>query len=401
MSTSIRLYDTAAHQVVDWQPPREVRIYVCGITPYDAAHMGHIFTFMTYDLLQRYLEDQGHTVTMVRNVTDVDEPIFRKAAECGIPYRQLATQETTSFQAVLRQLNFRPASHEPLASDYIEHMAASVAQLVAHGVAYALDGDIYFDTAQDHQFDTFSGFSERLQLGLLTMRGGDPDRIGKRGPLDFMLWHAITDPADTAAWTTAAAPVVPRGRPGWHIECSVMSAELLGLPFDLHGGGSDLIFPHHAAEIAQNKALGSGDTAQHWLHVAPLDYCGEKMSKSLGNLVFARDLLANHEPSAIRLALMNYHYRIGGEWLPCLLQEAAELLIQLRVVITGGHVSRQVAIDFAAGVRAALANDLDTHAIMHALQDLATSSAVAKHVDTTARNLLENSFQLLGLSLHP
>jgi L-cysteine:1D-myo-inositol 2-amino-2-deoxy-alpha-D-glucopyranoside ligase len=411
--TTLKFYDTAAHRIVSWQPPQHVRMYVCGITPYDSAHLGHILTFMTYDLLQRYLEDLGHGVTMVRNITDVDEPIFAKAQELSVPYMELAARETKSFHEVLHRLHFRPLEHEPRASDYIEEMAASVSKLLAKGVGYYVDKDIYFDTAQDPEFGTFSGFSERLQLGLMAGRGGDPERPGKRNPLDFLLWRAIDDPADPAAWKTAAAPALPYGRPGWHIECTVMSSQLLGTPFDLHGGGNDLIFPHHECEIAQTRFLSAERTDQdssklatHWLHTAPLHYCGEKMSKSLGNLVFAKDLLKTHEPSAIRLALMNYHYRIGGEWVPCLVREAEELLARVRAAVSGGFVDDTAAEVFGRNVRAALADDLDTHSIMHLLTDLADSmptvsrpSAVSTTATASASNRVEQTFRLLGLNL--
>lgn len=414
--TELRLYDTAQRQLCTWQPPhhRDIRIYVCGITPYDSAHLGHILTFMTYDLLQRFLEDRGRTVTMVRNVTDVDEPIYAKARQLNINYLELARQETVSFHKVLAKLNFRPLSHEPLASQYIEPMAAAVAKLLASGMAYYVDNDIYFDTAQDRLYGAFCGFSKRLQGNLLKLRGGDPDRPGKRHPLDFLLWRSIADEADPAAWTTILAPVVPRGRPGWHIECSVMSSALLSTPFDLHGGGTDLIFPHHESEIAQTRALVRGarpavktthaadevSLAQRWLHVAPLYYCGEKMSKSLGNLVFAKDLLQDYEPSVIRLALMNYHYRVGGEWMPGYLQEAVDLLSALRAAMSAGYISEAAAATFGLAIRTALADDLDTPAIVHALRNLAAApakppGAASPHI----RALLEPTLAMLGLRL--
>lgn len=380
-------------------------MYVCGITPYDSAHLGHILTFMTYDLLQRYHEDQEHEVTMARNITDVDEPIFQKAAELGMPYTELAARETASFQNVLRRLHFRPATHEPLASSYIEQMAAAVRQLLVCDRAYYVAGDIYFDTAADDQFGQFSDFSEMLQLGLMKKRGGDPSRPGKRRPLDFLLWKGVSDSEELVAWLTASAPDVPRGRPGWHIECSVMSAELLGLSFELHGGGNDLIFPHHECEIAQSRAIKRPMPARHWLHVAPLHYQGEKMSKSLGNLVFVRDLLEEHEPSVIRLALMHYHYQIGGEWNPCLLKEAAKLLDRVRRAVDADYIDSAAATKFAIQVRAALADNLDTHAVVHALKNLAGISSTKKNSETTsnasARASIMMTLELLGLQLIP
>lgn len=423
----MRFYDTAQHDYVTWGPPQEVRIYVCGITPYDSAHLGHIFTFMQYDLLQRRLQDSGHTVTMVRNVTDVDEPIYRKAAELGVPYTELAARETASFQQTLERLNFLTPAHQPLASQYIEQMAAAVQSLVDNGTGYRLGDDVYFDTTKDPSFGSFCEFSEKLRLGLLADRGGDPERPGKRSPMDFLLWKGITDPSDPAAWDTSLG----HGRPGWHIECSVMSSELLGTPFDLHGGGSDLIFPHHECEIAQTRALNKTTDAddqesleskaktgaplsRHWLHVAPMLYGGEKMSKSLGNLVFAKDLLETTEASVIRLALMDYHYRTGGEWTPHLLEHAAELLSAVREV--ADTISPEVADGFLAEIRAALDDDLDTHRIIHAMKELAyprtadvdcsseespQSEQATDTAGSSAKETLATAMNLIGLELTP
>lgn len=366
-------------------------MYTCGITPYDSAHLGHIFTFMTYDLLQRRLEDAGHTVKLVRNITDVDEPIFKKAAEVGLPYTELAARETESFQAILRELNFRPAYAEPRASEYIAQMAAAVAELVRGGYAYSLEDDIYFDTARLNSFGSFSGFNHRLKVAFMRARGGDPERPGKRQPLDFLLWRHITSADDPAAWQSP----VGRGRPGWHIECSVMAAELLGTPFDLHGGGNDLIFPHHECEIAQTAALGHGRLARHWMHVAPLIFAGEKMSKSLGNLVFVKDLLGSYEPAVIRLALMHYHYRVGGEWQPELLLRSATLLQHARAC--QDHVSRSESERLLERIRAALDNDLDTHQIIHALKDC-THQSREKRAGPDGRAVFSQSLQLLGLA---
>lgn len=386
----MKLFDTPTQQYVDFKPEPITGIYTCGITPYDSAHLGHIFTFQNYDLLQRRLEDQGHEVRLVRNITDVDEPIYKKAASLGITYTELAETETALFQAVLCQMHFRVPFAEPRASQYIDQMAEAVGQLLNQGTAYRLADDIYFDTTQDPAFGSFSGFSDRLQHAFMHKRGGDPERVGKRHPLDFLLWRGVPDPSDLAAWNTDLG----RGRPGWHIECSVMASELLGTPFAIHGGGDDLVFPHHECEIAQSKALGQRQLARLWLHVAPILYAGEKMSKSLGNLVFAKDLLKTHSAATIRLSLMKYHYRTGGEWQPEFLDEAAELLEQFAAAET---VCSAVSADvLLAEVRAALDDDLDNHRIMHALQDFAAAPAGASR-DDAAVATVGRVRDLLGL----
>lgn len=357
-------------------------MYVCGITPYDSAHLGHIFTFLIYDLMQRRLEDQGYKVTLVRNVTDVDDPIFKRAVENGEDYRELAAREIASFQEVMRALNFREPEAEPLASEYIAEMAEAVQKLLEAGHAYRLEDDIYFDVSTYKKFGSFSSFSEQLQLAFMGDRGGDPERPGKRQPLDFLLWRGITDPNDPAAWESP----VGRGRPGWHIECSIMSSKLLGTPIDIHGGGADLIFPHHECEIAQSESLGYAPFARNWLHVAPLLEHGEKMSKSLGNLVFARDLLDDGTPAAVRLALLHYHYRVGGQWRAIWWREAKLLDAKIHQLLDTGS-DQQTGLP--QKIRDALDNNLDTPAIY---------AAIEEHVDQQGSSTeLQEVLDLLGI----
>jgi L-cysteine:1D-myo-inositol 2-amino-2-deoxy-alpha-D-glucopyranoside ligase len=384
----MKLFDTLTKDYQEFQPGKMVSIYTCGITPYDSAHLGHILTFMTYDLLQRRLEDLGHEVRLVRNITDVDEPIFQRAHQLGIPYTELAENEITDFQSVMHKLNFRPAYEEPRASEYIQSMADAVEKLLNSGHSYRLEKDVYFDTKKLPSFGSFSGFSKDLQLKFMKRRGGDPDRPGKHQPLDFLLWRGISDPKDKAAWESPLG----RGRPGWHIECSVMADSLLGTPFDLHGGGTDLIFPHHECEIAQSTALGQSVLAHHWAHVAPLSYLGEKMSKSLGNLVFAADILKDYEPAALRLSLLHYHYRTGGEWQPELLITATDMLQRLRTT----DIGLVRATKMLEQVRAALDDDIDTHQIVHSLSDCLITPPATETGD--GRATVNKVLELLGLS---
>ncbi len=391
----MRLFDTPTQCQAQLELGHDITLYVCGITPYDAAHIGHIFTFMVYDLLVRRLEDAGHSVKLVRNITDVDEPIFRKAVETGEDYRQLAARETKHFQAIMTAMNFRPAYAEPLASQYIDQMAVAVQELLDKGFAYRLETDIYFDTAKQPDFGSFSGFTERLMLAFMRDRGGDPERPGKHQPLDFLLWRGIADPTETAAWETSLG----RGRPGWHIECSVMSAETLGTPIDIHGGGMDLIFPHHECEIAQSTALGHKPFANHWMHVAPILYQGEKMSKSLGNLVFVNDTLKYHHPDVVRLALMQLHYRTGGEWRHDALVCAEELYGLLTVALA--HPHQLAGEHYLTTIRAALDDDLDTHRVLHELRD-ACQATLHNNTSTVMAGdpgQLQVISKLLGLSL--
>jgi L-cysteine:1D-myo-inositol 2-amino-2-deoxy-alpha-D-glucopyranoside ligase len=386
----MKLYDTAAKAYVVFKPSKTVGIYTCGITPYDSAHLGHIFTFMTYDLLQRRLEDLGHEVRMVRNITDVDEPIYKRAKQIGIPYTDLAKKEIKSFQETMKLMNFRPTYAEPLASEYIDEMASAVKELIDNGFTYRVDEDIYFDTSKFRDFSKFSGFNNKLLLGLFKLRGGDPKRPGKREPLDFLLWKSISDANDPAQWDS----VVGIGRPGWHIECSVMASKLLETPFDIHGGGADLIFPHHSCEIAQSYGLGVPLLARHWTHVSPLISDGEKMSKSLGNLVFARDLLKDHSSSVIRLALMHYHYRIGGEWQPELLNEAKNLLES--VLYTAKLTDKTAAEQFLTNIRCALDDDINTLELIDAFHTFIDCKKSDKS-SSDSRMLMKKAFDLAGI----
>ncbi len=390
----MQLYNTASRSFIPFEPVigEAINIYVCGITPYDSAHLGHVFTFMTYDLLERLLLLKGHTVRMVRNVTDVDEPIYKKAAELGIPYTELAQQETEQFQSVMNRLNMLEPFAEPQASQYIPQMITAVEKLLKTNHAYELDGDIYFDTAKTADFGNLAEADSALLLKLFKRRGGDPARLGKRQPLDFLLWKSVTDPSDPAAWESPMG----RGRPGWHIECSVMSAELLGLPLHIHGGGTDLIFPHHASEIAQAQGLGQPNVATAWVHTAPILLASEKMSKSLGNLVFAANLLEEYQPAVIRLSLMRHHYRTGGEWRHDLLDSSKALLAKITQA-ANLHKTGVGQTEYGA-IIAALENDLDAPTAIVHLEALA-NTLLHRSASSNGPNYLGLALDLLGLQL--
>jgi L-cysteine:1D-myo-inositol 2-amino-2-deoxy-alpha-D-glucopyranoside ligase len=388
----IKLYNTASEELEELKLGRTVSLYTCGITPYDSAHMGHIFTFVTYDILQRYLEYLGHTVKLVRNITDVDEPIYERAAKLGIPYMQLADQETKEFQEVLTMLNFRPASAEPRASDYIPQMADAVKRLLDSGHAYSLEEDIYFDVSTFADFGTVSNFSNRLQLAFMRDRGGDPGRKAKRNKLDFLLWKHVTDKNDPAAWNSP----VGHGRPGWHIECSVMAGELLDTPLDIHGGGMDLIFPHHECENAQSAALGHQPFARHWMHVAPLGYHGEKMSKSLGNLVFAKDLLKTYSPCILRLGILQYHYRAGGEWHNDALKTADAVMKTVRKALAASTGPNPA--PFWHRFECAISHDLDMPELFHVIEDF-SEEILAGSDSSESAEVLQRMLDICGIPI--
>jgi L-cysteine:1D-myo-inositol 2-amino-2-deoxy-alpha-D-glucopyranoside ligase len=387
---ALRLYDTAQRAVVPFEPGPVVRMYVCGITPYDATHLGHAATYLTYDLLIRRLEELGHEVRMVRNVTDVDDSILPKARELGVPYLELAEQELTRFRADMEALEMRPAIAEPRATETIPEIISLVDRLLQSGHAYLSGGTVYFDISTATDFGKLSHYSTEQMVRLARARGGNPDDPHRRDPLDFVLWQ--TSGEDEPAWHAPFGV----GRPGWHIECSAMAMQELGPTLDLHGGGTDLIFPHHECEIAQSEAVTGQPFAKHWLHSAMVAYEGEKMSKSLGNLVFISDLRAAHDPRAIRLALMHHHYRSGFEWHDTDIQDGTALLH--RLVNAAACADGPDPAPFAARVRAAIDDDLDAPRAIDALGELA-DAVLSGGDDPAAPGTLTELCALIGVDV--
>ncbi len=387
---TIELYDTARRKVVPFEPDHLVRMYVCGITSYDSTHLGHAATYLTYDLLIRRLEDLGHEVRMVRNVTDVDDSILPKARELGIPYLELAEQEMARFHSDMEALDMRPPFEEPRATEAIPQIIELVSVLLERGHAYLTAGTVYFDISTFPNFGELSHYPRDRMLRLAEARGGRPEDPHRRDPLDFVLWQPSL--ADEPAWRAPFGV----GRPGWHVECSAMSMHELGPTLDLHGGGTDLIFPHHECEIAQSESATGKPFVRHWLHSATVNYEGEKMSKSLGNLVFVSDLLKTADARAIRLALMRHHYRAGFEWYGSDIEEGTAMLH--RLLAANDCTSGPDPAPYATRVRAALDADLDAPRATDALDDLA-SAILSGGDDPGAPGALRELAQLLGLDL--
>jgi L-cysteine:1D-myo-inositol 2-amino-2-deoxy-alpha-D-glucopyranoside ligase len=349
----VRLYDTARRAVVPFVVGDVVKMYTCGITPYDAAHMGHAATYLAYDVLQRRLRDQGHDTLCVRNVTDVDDDILRKARELGVHYLDLAAEEVGRFDSDMAALGLLPAYSEPRATSAIPDILGFIGMVLESGHAYQSDGGVYFDVSSFDRFGQVSGLDRDTMLELAAERGGNPQDPAKRDPLDFILWQPSAP--DEPAWDSLWGP----GRPGWHIECSALSMRELGETIDLHGGGSDLIFPHHECEAAQSEAATGQVFVKHWMHAGMVRLEGTKMSKSLGNLVFVHDLLKDWEPASIRLAVLTNHYRSDWDWHGALLPEASQMLRRWRDSGPGDG-----ALDT---VRAHLDDDLDTPSAVTAI----------------------------------
>jgi L-cysteine:1D-myo-inositol 2-amino-2-deoxy-alpha-D-glucopyranoside ligase len=348
----MRLYDTARREVVPFAPGPIVMMYTCGITPYDATHLGHAATYVTYDVLQRRLRDLGHETRCVRNVTDVDDDLLRKARELGVHYLDLAAAETARFDADMVALNVVECWSEPRATSAIADIRGFIGMVLDRGHAYVSGGSVYFDVSTVDTFGQISHFTRDEMIALARQHGGNPDDPNKRDPLDFVLWQPSA--ADEPAWESLWGP----GRPGWHIECSALALRELDTTIDLHGGGSDLIFPHHECEAAQSEAATGVPFVRHWMHQAMVRMDGEKMSKSLGNLVFISELRKTYDTRAIRLGIVAHHYRDSWSWNDEIMPAAAiRLEAWLAATTSAGAVDSQSAL---AGVRARLDDDLDT-----------------------------------------
>jgi L-cysteine:1D-myo-inositol 2-amino-2-deoxy-alpha-D-glucopyranoside ligase len=362
----MRLYDTARQAVVPFEPGPLVTLYSCGITPYDAAHLGHAAVYLTFDILQRRLRDLGHDTRCVRNVTDVDDDILRKARELGVHYLDLAAEEIARFDADMSTLGLIPAWSEPRATSAIPDILTLIAAVLDSGHAYQSGGSVYFDVSTFGRFGELSHLDAAAMLPLAADNGGNPGDPNKRNPLDFVLWQPSLP--DEPSWESRWGP----GRPGWHIECSALALRELGETVDLHGGGRDLVFPHHECETAQSESVTGQPFVRHWLHVGLVGLDGTKMSKSLGNLVFVGDLLERWQAVAIRTALLAHHYRTDWEWTADDMPTAAARLEAWRKATPseqpGGDGGEDRALE---AVRSALDDDLDTPAAVAALDDLA------------------------------
>jgi len=353
----VRLWCTAKRAVVPFQPGPVVSMYTCGITPYDATHMGHASVYVAYDVLQRRLRDLGHETRCVRNITDVDDSILGKARELGVHYLDLAAAETARFDDDMAALGMLEAWSEPRATSAIADIRGFIGMVLERGHAYQAGGAVYFDVSTAPHFGSVSGYSREEMLVLAAERGGNVDDPNKRDPLDFVLWQPSLD--DEPSWDSLWGP----GRPGWHIECSALALRELGTTIDLHGGGADLIFPHHECEVAQSEAATGEPFVRHWMHQAMVRMDGEKMSKSLGNLVFVSELRKEWEPMAIRLVIVENHYRTAWEWDDTRMPRAAERLERWRAVGAGDG-----ALD---AVRDRLDDDLDAPGAVAAIDEAA------------------------------
>ncbi|MGK8523800.1 cysteine--1-D-myo-inosityl 2-amino-2-deoxy-alpha-D-glucopyranoside ligase [Nocardia asteroides] len=393
----LRLYDTADRQVRPVAPGATATMYVCGITPYDATHLGHAATYLTFDLINRLWRDAGHDVHYVQNVTDVDDPLFERAARDGVDWRDLGAAETDLFRADMSALRIIPPRDYVGAVESVDEVVEFVEKLLASGAAYVVDDeypDIYFRADATEQFGYESGYDRDTMERLFAERGGDPDRPGKRDIIDALLWRSAR-PGEPS-WPAPFGP----GRPGWHIECSAIALNRIGAEFDIQGGGSDLIYPHHEYSAAHAESLIAGRRfARHYVHAGLIGLDGEKMSKSRGNLVLVSALRrAGADPSAIRLGLLAGHYRQDRMWTDAVLEQAQQRLNTWRAATA--RPTGPSAVDTVARLRQHLADDLDTPKALDAVDNWARQALDYGGRDTDAPAAITTALNaLLGIRL--
>lgn len=315
----IQLYNSLTRQKERFQAitPQKVTLYVCGITPYDTTHLGHAFTYLSFDVLVRLLTYQGYKVTYTQNVTDMndrDNDLLQRAKDLDIPWQELADYWTKKFLVDMKSLHWIMPTHYIKASENIEAMIQLIQQLVDRGLAYMVEGNVYLDSTLDPNFGKLSGLTKEQMLPIAREFEEDTENPHKKHPLDITLWKATTK-SETKAHIPSFPSPFSNGRPGWHIECSAMAIKTLGEAIDIHGGGIDLIYPHHESEIAQSEgAIQKKPFAKYWMHTGIVSYNGEKMSKSLGNLVLVSDLLQKYSSNALRFLLLSHQYREPWEF---------------------------------------------------------------------------------------
>jgi L-cysteine:1D-myo-inositol 2-amino-2-deoxy-alpha-D-glucopyranoside ligase len=354
-------------------PEGPIKLYVCGVTPYDTTHLGHAFTFVQFDTLVRalrWLSPPGREIVYVQNVTDIDDSILQRARKLGVDWRALGDVQTEHYRADMRAINVAEPTHFVRATAGLQTMLQLIEKLVQMEAAYVADGgSVFFRIRTSPTYGELSSLSRDRMLEIAGQQDdADIDDPRKEDPLDFALWKGWSGRADEPCWDSPWGP----GRPGWHVECSALCYQFLGPQITIHGGGADLIFPHHECEIAQSeKAFAARPFARIWSHVAMVRMDGEKMSKSLGNMVFLSELLKTYSADAIRLYLLGHHYRQVWDWSPAELEAAARVAARLSVA------ARET--DLASGIErenfaAALSDDLNTPRAIEILQTLSGST---------------------------
>jgi L-cysteine:1D-myo-inositol 2-amino-2-deoxy-alpha-D-glucopyranoside ligase len=398
----MQLYNTLTHKKETFAPTADyVTMYVCGITPYDTTHLGHAFTYIVFDTLARYFQFKGWPVDYAQNVTDIDDDILRQANQVNQDWKALGARWTRRFIEDMDSLNVLRPTYYPRATEEIPRIIEMTQVLIDKNFAYEKNGGVYFHVDSCSRFGQLSRIPRDEMLPIANERGNIPDDLNKRDPLDFVLWQAAKP--DEPSWDSPWG----LGRPGWHIECSAMSLHYLGQTIDIHGGGSDLVFPHHECEIAQSEQYtGAQPFVRFWIHIAMVRHEGEKMSKSLGNLVMVRDLLQVYGADAIRAYLLSHHYRTSWEYDEAKLKQAATRVKRYATASYVDAVAGSNALDGMAyrdRFAAAMDDDLNTPVALSVLDELvdAVLAATGKQDLVAAQGILRELTGAMGLRLEP
>jgi len=395
----MKLYNSLTQKKESFNPriPGEISMYVCGITPYDTTHLGHAFTYTFFDTLRRYLASKKYKVNYTQNVTDIDDDILRKAKEEHRDWRELGQFWTDHFLNDMKALNIAMPTHYVKATDSIPTIIEIVKKLVDEKIAYVKEGNVYFRVAKDPEYGKLSHYNPSQMLLLSKERGANPDDPNKENPLDFILWQRSQP--DEPSWKSPWG----RGRPGWHIECSAMVYQYLGEQIDIHGGGRDLIYPHHESEIAQSEYFtGKKPYVHYWMHTSMLMYQGEKMSKSLGNLIMVSDLLNNYSANAIRYLLLSHHYRAPWEFTYEQLDDAEKNVKLIEKVLQchsreDGHPEQKISKEIPKQFGAALEDDMNTPEALKLVNHIAQK--LLRHPQPLLQNNMKQMLEVLGFAL--
>jgi len=386
----MKLYNSLTQKVEDFTTLKdnEVSMYVCGITPYDTTHVGHAFTYVFFDTLQRFLKYKGNNVIYTQNVTDIDDDILKRAKETNQDWQELGTMWTNRYLADMKALHVLSPTYYVKATDAISEIIEIVKILIKEKHAYVINSTVYFSVDSFSSYGALSHYNVKEMIALSKERGANPDDPQKKNPLDFIVWQKMKEgePAWESPWG--------KGRPGWHIECSSMIKQTLGDQIDIHGGGFDLIYPHHESERAQSEAAtGKTPFVGYWLHAAMVSYQGEKMSKSLGNLVLISDLLQTYSFDSIRWLLLNHHYRTPWEFTMEELKAVTTSMDKLKKTLVSLPNKEQTeSANLKKQFISHLENDMDTPAALQELQVAVQSKAITQ---SAVKELLE----LVGIKL--